>query len=196
MIATSRGEFLSRGAKGGLLLVVGGSVLAVATGPVLGQGGGDADIASLAATAELLALDFYGMGIEQGGFEGSALAYLEAARQNEQEHYDALAGVLGDAAPADLTFQYPEGTFATPESIATTGVALETAFVGAYMGAIPALQDNNLKAVAAQIGANEAQHLTSLNFLAAGDMLVPNPSFPEVLTAEQALAAVMPFLAA
>lgn len=199
MTATSRGEFLSRGAKGGLLLVVGGSLLAVASGPALGQdgggGGGDADIATLAATAELLAIDFYGMAIDQGGFEGADLAYMQAALQNEQDHYDALAGVLGDAAPADLTFAYPDGTFASPESIAMTGVALETAFVGAYMGAVASLEDNMLKGVAAQIGANEAQHLTSLNRIAAGGTLVPNPSLPEILTAEDALAAVMPFLA-
>ena len=34
---TSRAEFLSLGAKGGLALVVGGSVLGVAVGPALGQ---------------------------------------------------------------------------------------------------------------------------------------------------------------
>ena len=75
-----------------------------------------------------------------------------------------------------------------------TGVALETAFVGAYMGAIPALSDNGLKKVAAQIGANEAQHLTVLKSLDAGGTLVPNPSLPEVLTAAEATAAVTPFL--
>ena len=68
-------------------------------------------------------------------------------------------------APRDLTFTYPDGTFDSDKSIADTGTALETAFVGAYMGAIPALKDNGLKKVAAQIGANEAQHLTTLKSL-------------------------------
>ena len=195
MTATSRGEFLSRGAKGGLVLVVGGSLLAVAAGPALGQGGGgDADIAALAATAELLAIDFYGKAIEQGGFEGTQLAYLEAARQNEQDHYDALAGVLGDAAPSGVAFKYPNGTFASAMSIAATGAALEEAFVGAYMGAVEALRSNELKGVAALIGANEAQHLATFKRLAAG-AFVGNPSLPKVLTADQALAAVTPFLA-
>ena len=196
MTTTSRGEFLSRGAKGGLVLVVGGSLLAVAAGPALGQsgGGGDTDIAALAATAELLALDFYTKAIEQGGFEGSELAYLEAAKQNEQDHYDALADVLGDAAPSGISFKYPNGTFASKKSIAATGVALETAFVGAYMGAVEALKSNDLKGVAALVGANEAQHLTTFKRLEAG-ALVPNPSLPMVLTAEEATAAVTPFLA-
>ena len=195
MIATSRGEFLSRGAKGGLVLVVGGSLLAVAAGPALGQGGGgDTDIAALAATAELLAIDFYGKAIERGGFEGTELAYLEAARQNEQDHYDALAEVLGDAVPSGVAFRYPRGTFAGRMSIAAAGAALETAFVGAYMGAVEALQSNELKGVAALVGANEAQHLATFRRLEAG-AFVGNPSLPKVLTADQALAAVTPFLA-
>jgi hypothetical protein len=89
-------------------------------------------------------------------------------------------------------FMYPDGTFDSVSSIAATGTALETAFVGAYMGAIPALSDNGLKNVAAQIGANEAQHLTTFASVGAGGDLVPNPSLPQVLTAEEATAAVTP----
>ena len=122
------------------------------------------------------------MSIDTGIFKADDLAYLTAARQNEQDHYDALAKVLGAHAPKNLTFTYPMGTFDSDKSIADTGTALETAFVGAYMGAIPALVDNGLKEVAAQIGANEAQHLTTFKSLAAGGTLVPNPSFPKALT--------------
>lgn len=211
----NRAQFLSRGAKGGLVLVAGGSMLALAAcgddddppaadteapeeaapeETTAEEPMGDAAIAMLAATAELLAIDFYGMAIDTGMFEADVLGYMEAALQNEQDHYDALAGVLGDDAPADLEFTYPDGTFDSAESIATTGSALETAFVGAYMGAVTSLEDNNLKQVAAQIGANEAQHLSNLNAIGAGE-LVPNPSLPEVLTAEQATDAVTPFLA-
>lgn len=203
----SRARFLRRGAKGGLVLAVGGTALAAAA---CGDDGDDTAattaastaaspvddvaIAQLAATAELLAIDFYGKGIDSGFFKADVLSYMRAAQQNEQDHYDALAEVLGAEAPMDLTFAYPDGTFASAKSIADTGAALETAFVGAYMGAIPALSDNGLKKVAAQIGANEAQHLTVLNSLAAGGDLVPNPSLPDVLTAEEATAAVTPFL--
>lgn len=214
-----RSQFLSRGAKGGLALVAGGSILALAacgnddetagsstasgsSAPATttaagtdtaGSGGGDVDIAKLAATAELLAIDFYGMGIKSGFFKADVLAYMNAARQNEQDHYDALAKVLGKDAPKGLKFTYPKGTFASAKSIAATGSALEEAFVGAYMGAVGSLKDPGLKKVAAQIGANEAQHLTTLKSLGAG-MLVPNPSLPKVLTAAQATEAVTPFL--
>ena len=133
-------------------------------------------------------------GIASGFFTKDVLAYMTASRQNEQDHYDALAKVLGTEAPKGLTFTYPDGTFSSAMSIAKTGVALEEAFVGAYMGAVTALSDNGLKKVAAQIGANEAQHLTTLNSLAAGGTLVPNPSLPKVLTAAEATAAVTPFV--
>ena len=44
-IGTSRAAFLSRGAKGGLALVAGGSLLALAEGgPAFGAAGADSDI--------------------------------------------------------------------------------------------------------------------------------------------------------
>ncbi len=199
--STNRAQFLSRGAKGGLLLTVGGGVLlaaacgdddedaaATTASSTAGEPVDDVAIAKLAATAELLAVDFYGMGIASGLFAKDVLAYMTASLKNEQDHYDALAKVLGMEAPKDLTFTYPAGTFDSAASIAKTGAALEEAFVGAYMGAVTALKDNGLKKVAAQIGANEAQHLTALNSLAAGGRLVPNPSLPKVLTAAEATA--------
>lgn len=203
-----RAQFLRRGAQGGLVLALGGAALAVAgcgddattaatttaattaTSPI-----DDVAIAKLAATAELLAIDFYMQSIATGMFKADTLGYLNAALQNEKDHYDALAAVLGSEAPKDLKFMYPDGTFMSTDSIAATGTALETAFVGAYMGAVPALSDNGLKKAAAQIGANEAQHLTTFKSIGAGMKLVPNPSLPDVLTADEATAAVKPFLA-
>ena len=109
-IGTSRAAFLSRGAKGGLALVAGGSLLALAEGgPAFGAGSADSDIAKLAATAELLAIDFYKRAIASKKFKGDELGYMGAALGNEQAHYAALAGVLGKAAPKGLRFKYPSG---------------------------------------------------------------------------------------
>jgi hypothetical protein len=191
---TTRAAFLSRGAKGGLALVAGGSLLAVAEGTALGAATADSDIAKLAATAELLAIDFYKRAIASKKFSGDELGYMAAALGNEQAHYKALAGVLGPAAPKRLTFRYPNGSFASAKSIGKLGQALETAFVGAYMGAVTALKSNDLKGVAAQIGANESRHLSVLTNIAAG-RIVPAPALPKVFTAKQATAAVKPFLA-
>jgi Ferritin-like domain len=191
---TTRATFLTRGARGGLALVAGGSLLALAEGTALGAPTVDADIAKLAATAELLAIDFYSKAIRSKKFSADELAYMAAARQNEREHYQALAGVLKSAAPKGLRFTYPNGTFRSAKSIGSLGQALETAFVGAYMGAVTALKSNDLKGVAAQIGANESRHLSVLTNIAAG-RIVPAPALPKVFTAGQATAAVKPFLA-
>lgn len=191
---TTRADFLSRGAKGGLALVAGGSVLAMTNGPAFGSVAADTDIAKLAATAELLAIDFYTRSIRSRKLKGAEAAYLAAALQNEKDHYKALAGVLGRAAPKNLRFKFPAGTFGSVRSIGRTGQALETAFVGAYLGAVKALKSNDLKAVAAQIGNNESRHLAILSNIAAGT-IVSGFSFPKALTAAQATRALTPFLA-
>jgi rubrerythrin len=190
---TTRAAFLSRGARGGIALVAGGSVLAATAGSAFGAGTADTDIAKLAATAELLAIDFYSKAIASKKFSGAAAAYMGAALQNEKDHYKALAGVLGSAAPKGISFAYPGGTFGSAKSIGKLGQALETAFVGAYLGAVTALKSNELKGVAATIGANESRHLAILSNLAAGT-IVSGPSFPKALTAAQATAAVTPFV--
>src|SRR5262245_2080876 len=191
---TSRAAFLSRGARGGLALVAGGSLLGLAEGTALGATSADADIAKLAATAELLASDVYTRAIRSKQFRGDELAYLQAALGHEQAHSEALAGVLGKPAPKGLKFTYPNGSCVSATAVGKLGMALETAFVGAYMGAVTALKSNDLKGVAAQIGANESRHLSVLTNIAAG-VIVPAPALPQVLTAKQATAAVRPFLA-
>ena len=187
MDGTTRAQFLARGAKGGLALVAAGSLLGLAEGTAFGAASADADIAKLAATAELLAID-------SKQLRGDELAYLAGARGNEQAHYAALKGVLKSATPKNLRFKYPTNAFASRKSIGMLGQALETAFVGAYMGAVTSLQSNELKAVAAEIGACESRHLSVLTNIAAG-AIVPAPDLPKVLTAAQATAAVSPFLA-
>lgn len=194
MTDVNRAQFLTRGAAGGLALVAGGTVLGLAAGQATAAtAAGDVAIAKLAATAELLAVDFYTRAIASRKFTGDEREYLIDARRNERDHYRALAGVIGRGAPKGLRFQYPAGAFAGRNSIAKLGVALETAFVGAYLGAVTALRSNELKGVAAQIGASEAQHLSVFSEIAVDDPV--GISFPKALTAAQATKAVTPFLA-
>jgi Ferritin-like domain len=193
-MGTTRAAFIARGAKGGLALVAGGSVLALTDGVALGAASADATIAKLAATAELLAIDFYRHAIASKKLKGDELGYLAAAMSNEQAHYKALKGVLKSATPSGLKFKYPAGSFNSRKSIGTLGEALETAFVGAYMGAVTAFKSNELKGVAAEIGACESRHLSVLTNIAA-NQIVAAPNLPKVLTPAQAGAAVKPFLA-
>jgi len=195
MNSTSRAQFLRRAGGGGLALVAGGSVLGLAQGTAFGAtAAGDVAIAKLAATAELLAIDFYTHALASKALKGDEQSYLAGALGNEHAHYAALKAVLGTATPSGLKFKYPAGSFASRHSIGALGQALETAFVGAYMGAVTALQSNELKGVAAEIGACESRHLSVLTNIAANS-IVPAPSLPEVLTAVAATKAVTPFLA-
>ncbi len=193
MSGTTRAQFLGRGAKGGLALVAGGLVLGVAEGTALGAVTSDTDIAKLAATAELLAIDFYSKAIASKQIKNDEYSYLVGAKANEVAHYDALKGVLGKATPKDLMFTYPKGAFSSRHSIGALGQALETAFVGAYMGAVTSLSSNDLKGVAAEIGACESRHLSVLTNIAA-NAVVPAPDLPKVLTAAAATTALKPFL--
>ena len=195
MSVTTRAQFLRRAGGGGLALVAGGSVLGLAQGTALGAtASGDVAIAKLAATAELLAMDFYTKAIASKQLKGDELSYLAGALGNEKAHYDALKGVLGSATPKGLTFKYPSGSFASRSSIGKLGEALETAFVGAYMGAVTALKSNDLKGVAAEIGACESRHLSVLTNIASNS-IIPAPNLPQVFTAAQATKAVSAFVA-
>jgi Ferritin-like domain len=116
---------------------------------------------------------------------------MQAALGNEEAHYRALAGVLGKAVPKGLRFKYPSGSFTSAKRIGKLGQPLETAFVGAYMGAVSALKSNELKRVAAQIGANESRHLSVLTNIAAG-VIVPEPPLPKVFAGDGPLAGPRP----
>src|SRR5947208_16847351 len=86
----TRARFVRGGMKGGLALVAGGTVLAAAAGTAgAATASGDVAIAKVAATAELLAVDFYTRSIDSGVFGGRRERYLSGARAQEQDHYDA-----------------------------------------------------------------------------------------------------------
>ena len=193
MSVTTRAQFLRSAGGTGLALVAGGSVLGIAQGSALAAtSSGDVAIAKLAATAELLAIDFYTRAIASKQLKADELSYLAGALGNEHAHYAALKGVLGSATPKGLMFSYPSGSFASRHSVGTLGQALETAFVGAYMGAVTALRSNALKGVAAEIGACESRHLSVLTNIAS-NMIIPAPNLPKVLTAAEATKALAPF---
>jgi len=159
---STRGQFLRNSAKGTVGLVAGGSLLAMTTGSAFAQDGptmGDVEIAKVAATAELLAIDVYTRAINSGIFSGATRRYLINARKNERDHYDALKGVLGAETPKGLKFKYAAGQFRSASKIVDLGVTLETAFVRAYITAAKGLSVPGLRLVAAQIGASEASHL-------------------------------------
>lgn len=154
----------------------------------------DAAIGRVLAGTELLAVDFYERAASVPGLHSSEVEHLRAMAANERAHHGAIALVLGAAVPRRLSFRYPPGTFSTPASVVRTGIALERASLGAYLGAVSELHDTALRSLAARIAANEAQHLQDLTSLRA-----PGPgtavAIPAVLTSREAAGIVAPFLA-
>ena len=140
MSGTTRAQFLGRGAKGGLALVAGGLVLGVAEGTAFGAMSSDTDLAKLAATAELLAIDFYGKAIASKHFKGDELATsCGAQRQRGRALRRCSRASSARRRRQGLRFKYPNGVvLVAPLAIATLGQALETAFLGTYLGAVAA----------------------------------------------------------
>lgn len=198
--AITRGQLLSRSAKGGAALLVAGSAL----GPLVDAAAADslpaADLvyARLLVGAELLASDFYSMAIAAANTGPKIAGYLRRAHANEQEHYQSVAAIISGAGltPAvsgDIDFSYPAGTFASQGSIVRFARQLEDTILGAYLGAIAGIQTDSLEAGLARIAACEAQHAAYFTTAAGGKAF--GLSFPIALTIDQASNALDAFTA-
>jgi hypothetical protein len=198
--AMTRGQLLSRGAKGGAALLVTGTAVAglaerAAADPLPLS---DLAYARLLVGAELLASDFYEQAVAASNSSASVLRYLKRAYANEQEHYQSVAGILTGAGltpavSADIDFTYPKGTFATEKSILELAQHLETTMLGSYLGAIGGMQSSSLKQGLARIAASEAQHLSYMWTRNGGHAFYT--AFPPALTIDQASAAMDAFTA-
>jgi rubrerythrin len=188
----SRGQFFSRGAKGGAALLLAGSFAESLVGSAAAADtvpDSDLAYARLLVGGELLALDFYARAIASKRLRGDALAALKRARLNEREHHNKVSEILNaagqtPAVASDFDFSYPKGAFASKSAIAKLGVALEAAFMGAYLGAVEGLQTDALKQPVAQIAANEAEHLSAFMRLSGRSPI--GIALPRPLTIDQA----------
>ncbi len=173
-----RAAFLGIGARGSAAVALG----AIASGLLAEKAGArpaaapladlDLALARLAVGAEILAAEFYREAIAAKKFGAEATKYFKRALFNEQEHLTAMSQVISGAGQTpstadDFDITFPKGTFDTRGAIAKFGVALETVFVGAYLGAVDAFAPSGLKTTAARVAANEAQHLSVFTELAA-----------------------------
>ncbi len=204
--AVSRGQFLRNAAKGGLVLAASGGVLASAQGIAFAAGPSSSDITTLQAayTAESLAVYLYEAIVRDfHSFRHPHLRnrdYFEAALRNERDHKAFLASALGSRTPTGLTFKIPAAAVASGQALLDTGVALETAFVAAYLGAVETFSSTDLKLVAAKVAANEATHFSFLD-AAAGRGPRANlgghgvlPSLPQTATIPATVQKLKPFL--
>ena len=191
MDVLDRRQLLSRGAQAGASLFVAGGIAGVLSPRAAADSIPDGDLAyaRLLIGIEVLALDFYTQAIAARQFGPGATAFMRRARFNEGEHYAAVAQILTGAGQvaataADFDFSYPAKAFASKCAIAKLGVAVETLSVGAYLGAVDALNTTKLKLPVARIAASEAEHLGAFKGLADGGPV--GNSFPDALTIDAA----------
>jgi Ferritin-like domain len=133
---------------------------------------GDVDILSAAAIAEALAVTTYtGIVSDSGWFTripDDDQGYLYAARQEEMSHYLLASSATGKASPF-TTFYYPKGMFSSAQVTLNTLVALEDAFIAAYLVGVRYFSNADLRVTAARIMGIESDHRTLARSL-AGDV--------------------------
>jgi Ferritin-like domain len=194
----NRGQFLRNGAKGGLLLATTGGVLASVQGVAFAAGPTASDITTLQAayTAESLAVHVYKAILQNfHKFSHPKLQnkdYFQHALRNEEDHKAFLGKALGAKTPKGLKFTIPASVTASGQSLLNTGVALETAFVEAYLGASHTLSSGDLRLVAAKVAANEATHFSFFDAAAGGHGVLP--SLPHTATIPATVKKLQPFL--
>jgi hypothetical protein len=186
----TRSQLLRRSAQGGAALVVAGGTLgALADGAAAALPAGDTAYVRLLVGAELLASDFYTQALAASVAGPAVTKYLKLAYFNEQQHYQSVAGILSGEAvtPAianDITFTYPNGTFASETAIIAFAKQLEANVLGSYLGAMSTVQTTALLTGLSQIAANEAQHVSYFNQVSGGKAF--SLSFPPALTITEA----------
>ena len=170
----SRGQFLRNAGKGGIVLATSGGVLATVASSAFAASPTSSDVETLQAayTAESLAVVVYSAILKNfHAFRHPRLEnrdYFVAALNNEKAHKAFLAEALGSKTPTGLTFKIPASVTRTGQTLLNTGVALETAFVEAYLGASETFSSQELRTVAAKVAANEATHFSFFDAAAGG----------------------------
>jgi Ferritin-like domain len=185
----SRGQFIRNSAKGSLVLVGAGGVLASMDGVAFAKGVTKSDIATLQVgyIAESLAVKVYETILANfSKFKLQNKDYFQRALQNEKDHRAAWGQALGSKKPHGFTLHIPKSAVASTHALLGTGVALETAFVETYLGAVKSFSSTELKLAAAKVASNEATHFSFFDAAFGGHAVLP--SFPGTITAGAAAA--------
>lgn len=133
----------------------------------------DVEILNSALDLELMAVAAYKAGAAK--LKGSALQAGKLFLEQEQEHADGLAAAIKDAdgTPNRAKSSYDLPRFASQEQVLRFAVVLENTAIAAYIDALPKLGKGDLRATAAAITSNEAEHLAVL-LGALGEQQVPD----------------------
>lgn len=160
------------------------------------SGNGDVDIANFALTLEYLEAEFYTLAADSGVLGGAAQAVVENLADHEQQHVDAIIGLLEGAGATPVEkpeFTFPSDALTSEASILNLAFTLEPVGVGAYLGAAPLIQSPDILAAAGSIAGVEGEHVVAVGNL-LGVVPPANMAFPAALTQDEVLAAAGPFL--
>jgi hypothetical protein len=183
----NRGQFLRNGAKGSMVLLGAGGLLASMDGIAFAKGVTKSDIATLQVgyIAESLAVKVYETILANfSKFKLDNKDYFVKALRNEKDHRAAWGKALGAKKPTGFSLHIPKAAVASTHALLGTGVALETAFVETYLGAVKSFSSTELKLAAAEVAANEATHFSFFDAAFGGHAVLP--SFPGTITAATA----------
>jgi hypothetical protein len=156
----------------------------------------DLAFANFGAAAEFLLKDFYTRAQAAKVVDAHANGALRHGRSASALHAKALSALLagaGDMAPAeeDFEFQWPEGTFASAASIASTGRTILHAVLGLYQTAAASAGNADYRVLYASLAASLGQQLGALATVAGG---VDTEPFPVALDLESASDALQDYL--
>ena len=132
----------------------------------------DVEILNAALDLELMAVAAYKAGAAQ--LRGDVLQVGKLFLEQEQEHADGLAAAIKEAGGtpnrAKKAYDFPE--LRSQDDVLKFAVDLENTAIAAYIDALPKLGKGDLRATAAAIVANEAEHIAVL-LGALGEEQVP-----------------------
>src|SRR5579875_3151108 len=186
--AINRSQFIRNAAKGSVVLVGAGGVLASMDGVAFAKTTKtDITVLQTGYIAETLAVTVYGAILKTyySKFKLSNRDYFEAAYKDEVAHRDAWKKALGSHVPTGFKLTVPGKYVASKKALLETGIALEEAFVATYMGAVKEFSSPDLRVAAAGVAANEATHYSFLDAAAGGHAVLPAFG-PKAITASTA----------
>jgi rubrerythrin len=133
----------------------------------------DVEILNSALDLEFMAVAAYKAGAAR--LKGDVLQTGKLFLEQEQEHADGLAAAIKDAGgrPNRAKKQYDFPALRSQDDVLKFAVDLENTAIAAYIDALPKLGKGDLRATAAAIISNEAEHVSVL-LGALGEQQVPD----------------------
>lgn len=160
-----------------------------------GGGGGDVEILNFALTLEALEATFYQEALRQvSGLSGDLQALAEQLEADESEHAEVLTSTIQDLGgePVEAPeFDFGEA-FSNEDSFLETAQTFEDLGVGAYNGAGPMIEAEEILAAAGSIVQIEGRH-AGLIRLQRGEPPAPE-AFDMGIPMDEVLDAAMPFI--